>query len=180
MKRKLLTGVTALLLVLTNVVTASAVSVTYTELGAPNIVSFWKSLEPRSAISDNSTQGRFINTWGYVDSEGFYRCGGERDLGIEEDYYLVAMGSRYGTEIGSKYLITLDTGRQFYAALGDQKDNKDTDSTNSWGTDCRDTVEMIVDWGSLNSTVKQMGSANCYMPLNGAIVSVQRIDFHFD
>ncbi len=86
------------------------------------------------------------------------RCNGERDLGITDDYYMVALGSYYGTGIGTKYKITTDTGNVFYAVLCDQKADCDTDGTHRYSYN-NDVVEFIVDTRSLNETVKLFGSA---------------------
>ena len=104
------------------------------------------------------------------------RCNGEQDLGITDDYYMVALGSYYGTGIGTKYKIITDTGNVFYTVLCDQKADCDTDSTHRYSYN-NDVVEFIVDTRSLNKTVKLFGSANVYMPLNGKIASVERIAF---
>ena len=150
----------------------------YTPLETPNINSSFKSWMSYKAITNrNSKQYKFIGTWGWSDNEGFMRCSGERDLGIDQDYYLIALGSYYGTQIGTKYRITLDTGRVFYGALADCKDNKHTNSTNQYIPHNGNIVEFLVDTKRLNKNVKQMGSANVYMPLNGRIVKIERMDF---
>lgn len=104
------------------------------------------------------------------------RANGERDLGISDDYYLIALGSYYGTEIGTKYKITTDTGNVFYGVLCDQKDDSHTNSTHQYAYN-NDVVEFIVDTRCLRNDVRKMGSANVYMPLNGSITSIERIDF---
>ena len=38
-------------------------------------------------------------------------------------------------------------------------------------------IEFLVDTRYLNKTVRRMGSANVYMPLNGSITKIERIDF---
>lgn len=152
-------------------------TVRYTSLGVPNINSSFKTwMSYRAVTNKRSPQYKFIHTYGWVDSEGFMRCTGERDLGIEQDYYLVALGSYYGTNIGTKYRITLDTGNVFYGVLADCKADKHTNSTNQYARN-KDIVEFLVDAKSLNKNVKRMGSANVYMPLNGSVVKVERIDF---
>lgn len=153
-------------------------TVAYTSLGVPSINSSFKTWMSYRAVTDkNSPQYKFINTWGWSDSEGFMRCSGERDLGIEQDYYLIALGSYYGTIIGTKYKITLDTGKVFYGALADCKDNRHTNSTNQYVPKNGNVVEFLVDTSKLNKDVKKMGSANVYVPLNGKVVKIEKIDF---
>ena len=159
--------------------TPSNNKVTYTPLGVPNINSSFKTWMSYKAVTNkNSPQYKFIRTWGWVDSQGFMRCSGERDLGIEQDYYLIALGSYYGTAIGTKYKITLDTGKVFYGALADCKNNKHTNSTNQYVLKNGNIVEFLVDTSRLNKTVKRMGSANVYPPLNGRVVKIEKINFN--
>lgn len=153
-------------------------TIQYVPLGVPNINSSFKTWMSYKAVTNKqSPQYKFIHTYGWCDDEGFIRCSGERDLGIDQDYYLVALGSYYGTKIGTKYRITLDTGRVFYAALADCKSDIHTNSTNQYVPFNKNVVEFLVDTSVLNKDVKRMGSANVYMPLNGNITKIERIDF---
>lgn len=181
--RSVLKKFTAILLSAMMAASASAVfaeglHAEYTSLGVPNINSSWKTWMSWKCIESGYTpQGRFLSAWGWADEEGFMRAAGERDLGIEDDYYLVALGSYYGSTIGTKYRITLDTGRVFYAVLGDQKADCDTNWTHQYSPGNNDVVEFIVDVPTLNPNVKEYGTANVFMPLNGSVASVERIDF---
>ena len=152
--------------------------VKYTPLGVPSINSSFKTWMSHTAVTDrNSPQYKFIQSWGWSDDEGFMRCLGEREFGIEQDYYLIALGSYYGTQIGTKYKITLDTGRVFYGALADCKDNRHTNSTNQYVSHNGNVVEFLVDTTKLNKDVKRIGSANVYMPLNGNISKIEQMEF---
>lgn len=162
-------------------VSAKAVNVTYTDMGVPNIQSYFKTWMDYRCITDKSSpQYKMVNNisndWIYTDSEGFLRAIGENDLGIPEDYYVIALGSYYGTNITNKYRITTNTGNVFYGILGDQKADYHTNSTHQYAS-MNDVVEFIVDTRKLNKDVKRMGSANVYMPLNGNIAKIERIDF---
>lgn len=174
--KKFILSLLTIFIIAMSAISASAVTVTYTDMDVPQGY-FFKSLEPRSAISNSSTQGQFINTWGYVDENGLYRCGGETDLGIPEDYYLVAMGQYYAKYVGQKFRITTDTGNVFYVAIGDFKGWHDTHDNYRVGNDCNDIVEFICNWSNMNTSIKSAGSANVYMPLNGSISRIERIDF---
>lgn len=175
--KKLLIILTTLFTVTVAGISASAISATYTEYSVPDIDSSFKTyMDYRCVTNTGSPQYKYIQQWGWSDWDGFMRCDGERDLGITDDYYMVALGSYYGTEIGAKYKITTDTGNVFYAVLCDQKADCDTDCLHRYSYN-NDVVEFIVDTHSLNETVKLFGSANVYMPLNGKIASVERITF---
>ena len=139
--------------------------------------SFKTWMSYKAVTNKNSAQYKFIHTYGWSDSEGFMRCSGERDLGIDQDYYLIALGSYYGTTIGTKYRITLDTGNIFYGALADCKSNIHTNSTNQYVLHNGNIVEFLVDTSKLNKDVNRMGSANVYMPLNGKVEKIERMDF---
>lgn len=153
------------------------ITVTYESMGVPEINSSFKTYMDYRTITDRtSPQYNFVNTWGWADNNGFMRANGESDLGITDDYYMIALGSYYGTEIGSKYRITTNTGNVFYGVLCDQKDDRHTNSTHQYAGN-NDVVEFIVDTRCLRSDVKRMGSANVYMPLNGSIASIEKINF---
>lgn len=156
------------------------VVVTYASLNVPAINSSFKTyMDYRTITNKQSPQYAFIKKWGWSDDNGFMRATGEKDLGIPSDYYMIALGSYYGTEIGTKYRITTDTGNVFYGVLCDQKDDAHTNSTHQYASN-NDIVEFIVDTRVLNRTVKVMGSANVYMPLNGNIATIEKIDFKWN
>ena len=149
--------------------------VEYTPMGVPSINSSFKTWMSYKAVTDKSSpQYKFINTYGWSDGEGFMR---HSDVETERDYYLIALGSYYGTTIGTKYRITLDTGKVFYGVLADCKDNRHTNSTNQYIPHNGNVVEFLVDVNKLNNNVKKMGSANVYAPLNGSVVQIERMDF---
>lgn len=176
-KFKILICIAMSILTLSICSTVPASAVTYTSFGVPNInTSFKTYMDYRTITNKASTQYQLIQEWAWADYEGFMRCNGERDLGVDDDYYLIALGSYYGSTIGTKYKITTDTGAMFYGILADQKDDRDTDSTNRYSYN-NDVVEFLVDTRTLNKDVKVMGSANVYMPLNGSITEIEKIDF---
>lgn len=157
--------------------TVIMVEPTYTSLGVPDIDSSFKTyMDWRTITNKDSDQYKFLNTWGWCDENGFMRAGGERDLGIPDDYYMIALGSYYGTTIGTKYKITTNTGNVFYGVLVDCKDDADTNSTHQYAYN-NDIIEFIVDTRVLNKDVKVMGSANVFMSLNGKVASIERINF---
>lgn len=158
--------------------TVSSPTVVYTDMGVPSGIdtSFKTYMDWRKITNSSSAQYKYIRKFGWCDGEGFMRASGERGLGITDDYYMIALGSYYGTTIGTKYRITTDTGMIFYGVLADVKADIHTNSTNQYARN-HDVVEFLVDIRYLNRTVKRMGSANVYMPLNGHIAKIERIDF---
>ena len=73
-------------------------------------------------ISDTSSKQYKLQQQAYTDENGF-------SVG---DAYCIALGSAYGTEIGTKYRIVLDTGIEFIGILADCKDDKHTDDSNRY------------------------------------------------
>ena len=153
-------------------------TIQYIPLGIPYINSSFKTYMDYKSVTDkDSSQYKLIKSWGWIDAEGFMRCNREEDLEIEEHYYFIALGSYYGTKIGTKYRITTDSGKIFYGVLADCKSDIHTNSTNQYNSWNGNIVEFLVDTTLLNNDIKKIGSANVYMPLNGSITKIERIDF---
>ena len=114
--------------------TANAMTVTYTPLSVPSINSSWKTWMPYTAVTNRaSAQYKLRVNWGWTDNQGFRRVNGERDLGIVDDYYMVALGNYYGTTMGTKYRFTTDMGNVFYGILSDAKGYPEVNSTKQYG-----------------------------------------------
>jgi hypothetical protein len=71
----------------------------------------------------------------YTDNQGYRKI---------LDYYLVAMGSYYGS-IGDIFEVELDTGRIILVIKGDTKADKDTDATNRYQASDLSVLEFICD-----------------------------------
>ena len=175
--KKILTGIAAIIATFSLTIPTLALTATYESMNVPSINSSFKTWMDYRLIADNTPQSNWINRWGWMDYEGFMRCDGERDLGIDQDYYLIALGSYYSTSIGDKFRFTTDTGNVFYGAMVEFKDDNDTNSTHQYCPGNQDIVEFMIHTPSLNSNVKIMGSANVYMPLNGSITKIEKINF---
>lgn len=178
--KKIISIVITSIIILTNFTNALALSVTYEPMDVPNINSSFKTWMSYRMCAWGTPQRNFSETWGWCDGEGFMRCNGERDFGIDQDYYLVALGSYYGRTIGTKYRVTTNTGNVFYVALAEFKDDGDTNSTHQYCPGNKDIIEFLVDTSCLNRNVKLYGTANVYMPLNGSIEKIEKMTFIFD
>lgn len=156
-----------------------AVSTVYTSMDVPKYLntSFKSYMDYRCITDSNSEQYKYLKKWAWSDYDGFMRVDGEKDLGITDNYYCIALGSYYGTTIGTKYKITLSSGNYFYGVLSECKDNSDTNSTHQYGIDNNDIIEFLVNTPLLVNDVKTVGSANTYMPLNGTVEYIEKIDF---
>ena len=151
-------------------------NITYVSMDVPYIDSSWKSyMDYRTITNTASDQYKFIHNNAYSDKNGFMRSKADPEIG--QDYYLVALGSFYGTKIGTKYRITTDKGNVFYAVLGDCKADRHTNSTHQYTTVGNyNIVEFLVDSRNLMHEVKYHGTANRYEPLSGKIIKIERIE----
>lgn len=177
--KKFVSLLLSFILVIALALPVSASYPTYTSLGVPTgINTSFKAWMPASAVTmKSSPQYKLIHSqWTQYDTNGFLRCNAERDLGITDDYYYIALGSYYGTKIGAKYRITTDTGNVFYGILSDCKADRHTNSTHQYSSN-NNVVEFIINKSTLNSKVRAAGSANVLPHLNGNITKIERINF---
>lgn len=121
-------------------------------LELPNLEdSSMKTYMDYTAITDTSSAQYELQQQAYTDEYGLRKVG---------EYYCIALGSGFGTTIGSKYLITLDTGEQFKAILGDQKADQHTDTSHRYiemDGNRGNIVEFLVETGYLENMARVMG-----------------------
>lgn len=87
-----------------------------------------------------------------------------------DGYYCVALGSYYGTTIGTKYYIELSNGRTLRCILGDQKSDRHTDENHQYAVNNKDILEFIVDDIALPG-----GDVSAVPGFEGSIVSIKKI-----
>lgn len=177
MVKKILKLSSTVLATVVTSVTVNAGYIEYTPLGVPDIDTSFKTYMDYKMIKNTSSpQYKFIDHWGWSDWDGFMRCNGEPDWGVDQDYYLVALGSYYGTTVGTKYRFTTSDGNVFYGVLADLKGNSSTNSTHQYSHN-QDVIEFLVDTDRLIRDVKVWGNANVYPGLSGSVTNVERMDF---
>lgn len=177
MVKKIFSVLSAAAMATTATVTAGAAYIDYVPMGVPSVdTSFKTYMDYRMVTNTASPQYKFIDRWSWSDYDGFMRCDGESDFGVDQNYYLVALGSYYGTTVGTKYRFTTSDGNVFYGVLADFKSNYDTNSTHQYSYN-QDIIEFLVDTSQLIRNVKVWGSANVYPGLSGSITNVERMDF---
>ena len=145
--------------------------------------------EASSTTSVETTQKKTHSNFGSFKSYTDYRClsrssaqwklqeqayTDENGLRKIEDAYLVAMGSYYGTTLGTKYKVTLSSGNSFTVMLCDFKDNRHTDGNNQVCLSNRSVIEFYVESDKMPSIVRQMGSVGALEQFKGGIVSVEK------
>lgn len=118
-------------------------------------------------LISNMTSDQFkLQQQAYTDEYGFRRVG---------DAYCIALASAYGTEIGTRYYIVLETGVEFIGILSDCKQNIHTDSTNKYIEKNGNIIEWIVDTDKMDNLSKKMGDVS-YAGFEGGVVSIERIE----
>lgn len=130
--------------------------------------SFHGYMDYACITDNNSLQYQLqLNCW--TDSQGIRRQGND---------VCIALGSYYGTEIGTRYLITTDMGNSFTAVLADCKADIHTDYYNQYrdtGNGFKNVVEFIVDTYALDPDVMGSGNIGTYSNYSGNIVSIQKV-----
>ena len=102
----------------------------------------------------------------YTDANGCRKVG---------NYFCIALGSYYGSEIGAKYRIHLSDGTSFLGILADQKADKDTNATNQYTIYNRDIIEFVVDTNYLPSAVQLSGSLSSLEKFEGKVVGIDKL-----
>lgn len=124
-----------------------------------------------TAITDASSAQYKMQQQAYTDEYGLRKIG---------EYYCVALGSGFGTKIGSKYLITLDSGEQFKAILGDQKADQHTDASHRYMAASNgqgNIVEFLVETRYLENMARVMGDISyiSHGKFEGNIVEIKEL-----
>lgn len=102
-----------------------------------------------------------------ISDDGFYKQG---------EYYAVALGNYYGP-VGTKYRITLSSGKQFYAIKSDTKSDADTYNRCTHISD-GSMIEFIVDVATIKRVypkVSLYGNFNVLEQFNGNVVKIEKI-----
>lgn len=141
-------------------------TMTFVPFGVPTINSNFKTFMSYTTITSKSSPQYMLQQKAYTGDYGIRMC---------EGYYLVALGSYYGTEIGSKYRITLDTGYTFYAMIGDCKADIHTDGTNRYVPKNNNVVEFIVDMKAVPKIVTKTGTFSSLDILSGSVSKIEMI-----
>lgn len=119
----------------------------------------YKCYEDYKCITDTSSPQWRLQQEAYTDENGLRKV---------DDLYCVALGSHYGTKIGTEYIIELDTGAQFKVILADQKADCDTDVENIADGNGA-VIEFVVDTPYLDSTARKMGDISYINGFGGKV-----------
>lgn len=97
---------------------------------------------------------------------------GEQGIRTLNGRYCIAVGSHYATKIGTKIDVVLESGTVLECILGDQKADKDTDSTNSYHECDGSYVEFVVDKESLDLQAKISGDMSSISGFEGKVAEI--------
>ena len=139
------------------------------ELDVPEGRTSFKSYMSYHAITNKRSEQYKLQQECWTDSNGMRRFGGTD--------YVIALGSYYTGGIGDRFRITLDTGEQFNATVGDFKADKHTDSMNQYTptqNNGKCVLEFIVDTGKLDKTAKRMGDISYIPGFRGNVEKIEK------
>lgn len=124
----------------------------------------FKSYTDYKKLARNSRQWE-LQQQAYTDENGLRKIG---------DAYLVALGSYYGKELGTRYTVTLSNGNSFCIILCDFKNDIHTDSSNRECLVNCSVLEFYVDSSALPKQVKTMGTISAIPFFSGSVVSIEK------
>lgn len=139
---------------------------TLVSMGLPKVSGKTKTYAYYTAVTvKSSPQYKLLNS---------KECYTDPETGIRmvDGCYCIALGSFYGSQIGTKYRITLSSGNSFDAILCDQKSNRHTDKNHQYAVRNKDIVEFYVEKGKIPSEVR--GSYNALEQFKGKVVSIEK------
>jgi uncharacterized membrane protein len=95
----------------------------------------------------------------------------------EIEYYIVALGSVCGTDIGVAYKVTLDNGSEFNIIMGDCKAGVyyGHSTINYDGYYCVNMIEFIVNENYVPNRIKNLGTYSGLEFFNGNIASIEKL-----
>lgn len=115
----------------------------------------------------------------YTDAKGFRRYMAGSEENEKEDYYVIALGSRFGNTIYNKYRITMKASNrtsQIICILGDQKADGDTDETNSFHLSDGSWLEVATDPKVTSASTPKNIDPSVFL---GKLTKIELIDGEF-
>lgn len=101
-------------------------------------------------------------------------CTTDPETGIRmvDGRYCVALGSYYGTKIGTKYRITLEGGKELEVILCDQKSDLHTDANHQYAVNNSDIVEFYIERSKLPRGIR--GDYGTLPQFSGSIIAIEQ------
>ncbi len=122
----------------------------------------------RAVTAKSSPQYKLLN------SEECY-TDDETGIRMVDGFYCIALGSFYGTKIGTKYRITLQDGeeiKELNCILCDQKSDRHTDEKHQYAVKNKDIMEFYIEKGKLPRGIA--GSYGNLEQFRGDIVKIEQ------
>ena len=140
---------------------------TLEKMGLPDVSGEIKTFAYYTAVTAKSTpQYRLLNS---------KECYTDKKTGVRmvDGCYCVAMGSYYGSTIGTKYRITFDTGKEINVILCDQKADIHTNSTHQYAA-AKDVLEFYCEKAMIPHIIHTYGNYNNIDIFHGAITKIEK------
>ena len=104
------------------------------------------------------------------------KCYTDEKTGIRmvDGCYCVALGSYYGTKIGTKYKITFSNGNAIDVILCDQKADRHTDSKHQYAVNNSDIVEFYVERSKMPAKIRNRGNYGILEEFSGSVISIEK------
>ncbi|MBQ9227890.1 MAG: fibronectin type III domain-containing protein [Eubacterium sp.] len=96
----------------------------------------------------------------------------ETGIRMVDGRYCVALGSYYGTKIGTKYRITLEGGKELEVILCDQKSDRHTDANHQYAVNNQDILEFYIEKSKLPRGIR--GNYGTLPQFSGAVVAIEQ------
>lgn len=124
-------------------------------------------------ITDKSSpQYKFIQERCKISGNGF--------LMVDDEWYCVALGNYFSDDIGTKYIITLDSGKQIKIVKTEIKDNLHTCDLNYQHKIDGSVIEFLLDTTKLQDKKTQNGylwngNLNNIAKFKGEIIKIEKV-----
>lgn len=104
------------------------------------------------------------------------KCYTDEETGIRmvDGCYCVALGSYYGTKIGTKYRVTFSTGTKIDVILCDQKADRHTDSRHQYAVNNSDILEFYVEGSKMPRAIRNRGNYGILEKFSGSVVKIEK------
>lgn len=126
----------------------------------------FKCYEDYRCITDTSSPQYELQQEAWTDEEGLRRV---------DDYYCVALGSAYGSDIGTKYIVTMSTGQTLPVILADQKADRDTVQGHTRDRNGA-VIEFLVESETLPEAVRHAGDVSAIPGFEGNVKEIRRLN----
>lgn len=141
-----------------------------TEYAVPYGDTSFKSYMDYRCITNHESAQWALQKYCKTDGSGLRRYG---------DDYVVALGSYYADHIGDRFKITLESGEEFTAVVGDFKADVHTDASNRYtpmSNGRKNVLEFIVDTKCLDRKAKLMGDISYVDGFLGNVLSIEKVE----